>query len=29
MTQHSGYAVDRRYLPVLLPSGSKRRDRDA
>ena len=27
MTQHFGYAVDRRYLPVLLPFGFKR-DRD-
>src|ERR1700733_233476 len=24
MTQHFGYAVDRRYLPVLLPFGFKR-----
>jgi hypothetical protein len=27
MTQHFGYAVDRRYLPVLLLFGFKR-DRD-
>jgi hypothetical protein len=27
MTQHFGYAVDRWYLPVLLPFGFKR-DRD-
>ena len=27
MTQHFGYAIDRRYLPVLLPFGFKR-DRD-
>jgi hypothetical protein len=23
MTQHFGYAVDRRYLPLLLPFGFK------
>ena len=27
MTQHFGYAIDRRYLPLLLPFGLKR-DRD-
>ena len=27
MTQHFGYAIDRRYLPFLLPFGLKR-DRD-
>jgi hypothetical protein len=24
MTQHFGYAIDRRYLPVLLPFGLRR-----